>query len=126
MVKLVLGQRLLLFDHRSLPRRVELGQRFGRLGVEQVEAVPELNPGPDDGGPRHRSSVRGWAFGVAAPANLRPFERSVGAELPKINAPAEPVVGVLAHHELAAREDLLCYTRVAAMVAGYEALIMHG
>ena len=63
------------------------GEFFGEADVEQVEAVAELDDGSDDGG----------AFDVAAfaPGLLCcPLEGAGGAVFPKVDAVAEPVVGV--------------------------------
>ena len=64
------------------------GREFGgKADVEQVEAVAELDDGPEDGG----------AFDAPAfPAGLRagPLKGASRAVFPKINAGAEPVVSV--------------------------------
>ena len=57
--------------------------------VQKIEAVPQLNHCPDDG----------WVFDVAAFTLcllLRPFQSTRRSVFPKVNATAEPVVGVVA------------------------------
>ena len=93
------------------------GKLFREAHVKQVEAIAELDDGPDDGG-----AFDFTAF--AASLLFCPLECSCGAVFPEVDAVAEPVVGVLAGEELGLScEDGIRHAAVAAVVAEDCALV---